>query len=1103
MAEAGGPAQVGPLVWPDDLSRRFLLPDDCGKQIHFYTHLNREMFVNKFQSPIQFLMAIAVFTLVGCNNDRVLPPPTEAEFSTGAFSVPFPSDVFMTYAALNEFALISAGAPGAEFTNTPIIPSAEVANDTGDVLVAQGFLDGFSVTSPMQLDFTHNLDPSTVVGGQSVRVFEIVISPPSASAANPDIGAPIAMPAQIIRELQADSDYTVTMARSVGYQMVVRPRVPWPASDNVSLGGASRGILVAVTNDVRDFRGNRIIRSDQYDRMANGIPSATGNTSVDGFADAVGAMVGNSLLMLAGQGINPADVVVTNTFTCQSVTDVLDTAVALTVDGAPFATTPAAVPGDLEVFSTVGDYLTAVEVISSPDDLPYNPTLQQGTITLPTFYPGDENPANWGDAVTGYLNNADGGVVYQTTSDAPNAAFPTRYDPVPSVQGSSEIPVLICTPNADTPKPAEGWPVIIFQHGITRSRFDMLAMAPLFCNAGSGMAMVAMDAPLHGSDEANPYAAQVGQEASKFGMQGIERTFGIDLINNETGEPVVGGDGFPDPSGTYFLNFPSLISSRSVWTQAVCDLAGLTETLPTWDIDGDGSADFSDEVFYVGQSLGGLIGSTFLSAVGPGKIKAAELNVAGGHIAKLLENSPNYNPRLVAFFEGQGVVQGSTTAEQAVNVISAIADGIDPITHVRRAAANTSMHMSFTVGGNPADNKLGYFPPDLVVPVDTLGTGFYADYIGMPISAIPTSGSIDDRPYTGLVEPSYLGGGLPMARIASIPKATPASFAETVFFPGGFTPSLSVGYTEGDHGVLADPTSLPGFSMQISVTTLFASTSETSPSGGVNVTSTVPNGFNASGLDPYDVIDSTDVSIPIEAGETLLGTVTISRTGDPADPVSAVFDTNGEAGSLAAAAAAYNAHHFNWLQVVHSDALPPNAPSDDIGAVGPVVSSPRISPPSGGSGQTEASAQNGVFADDKPLLWNEIQTPPGEFAADQTTVGAFYSVKEFTDNVDAPAPEGVDPSVGDPSQQTQLFYEVGPWVGDIAGLDEAVEVRVWLVAVDINGDPVRYLRGFSYQQGENSITGSPLQVISGIAEMPGSPGTTGDSDDLLVPAFNP
>ena len=1053
--------------------------------------------MNKFQSSIQLLMAIVVFTLVGCNNDRVLPPPTEAEFSTGAFSVPFPSDVFMTYAALNEFALIEGEAPGASFTNTPIIPSADDASDTGDPLVAQGFLDGFSVTSPMQLDFTHNLDPSSVVGGQSVRVFEIAISPPSASVANTAIGAPIAMPAQIIRELQADSDYTVTMARSVGYQMVVRPRVPWPASDNVSLGELSRGIMVVVTNEVRDFRGNPVIRSDQYDRMANGIPSATGVASIDGFADAVGAMVGNSLLLLSGQGINPADVVVTNTFTCQSVTDVVDAAVAKTLDQGPFATTQGILPqdplgsGPLTDLSTVAGFLVATEVLTAEEaaGLPYNPGLSQGTITLPTFYPGDETPAGQAQAISGYLTTADGGVVYQSASEAPNAAYPTRYDTDIALQpGTFETPVLIATPN--TPGP---WPVIIFQHGITRSRFDMTAFAPLFC--GSNFAVVAMDAPLHGTTAANPYAAQVGSTASTFGIPGLERTFGIDFLDNVTGDP--GPDGEPDPSGTYFLNFPSLISSRAVWTQAVCDLAALTETLPSWDIDGDGSADFTDEVFYVGQSLGGLIGSTFLSAIGPNKILGAELNVAGGHIAKLLENSPNYNPRLVAFFAENDLVQGSPSTEQALNVISAIADGIDPICHVRRAAANTNLHMSFTVGGNAAANKFGYFPPDLVVPIDALGTGFYSDFVGLPISGIPTSGSDDPRLYTGIVEPSYLGGGLPMARIASVPKGVaPGVPGRTVDFPNNFNTSLSVQYTAGDHGVFANPLDETGISMQSGITTYFGSLRATSPQSP-NVSSSLLNGFTLGGTVP--IIESEDVSYAVEAGETVVGEVTISLSGDPASPVVATFDTSADAGSLAAAAAAYGADHFNWLQVFNSDALPPNAPSDDLGSVGSTLASRRISPPSGGTGQTEISAQNGVYADSIPLLWNETQDPIGNYTADQTLSKLPTLVREFTDNQDSPA--GTNPAIGDPSQQTQLYYEIGPWAGDVAGSGEAVEVRVWLVAVAADGTPVRYLRGFTYTQGENDRTGSPVQVISGISELPGSPGTTGDSDDALLGSF--
>jgi len=940
----------------------------------FFFSLNREMSVNKFQSNLQLLLALLAVTLIGCNNGRVLPPPTEAEFSTGAFSVPFPSDVFITYAGLIES---SVGGATPEFTNTPIIPSAEVTGDTGDPLIAQGFLDGFSVTSPMQLDFTHSVDPSSVVGGQSVRVFEISILPPSAAVGT--VGAPIALPTSIIRELQADSDYTVTMARSVGYQVVVRPRVPWPASDNTSLGGQSRGILVVVTNDVRDFRGNPVIRSDQYDRMANGIDSATGNASVDGFANAVGAMVQQSLGLLATQGINPADVIVTNSFTCQSVTDVMDAAVAQTIAQAPFATTAGVLPtaGGVPVpgMDNVLDYLITTEVLPPGSALPYNPALTQATITLPTFYPGDETLAGHAEAISGYLTNADGGVVYQNTSDDPNPAFPTRYDPVLAAQGSSEIPVLIATPNTVGP-----WPVIIFQHGITRSRFDVLAFAPLFC--GSGFAVVSMDAPLHGTVEGNPYAAQIGSTVSPFGIPGIERTFGIDFVNNVTGE-APGGDG-PDPSGTYFLNFPSLISSRSVWTQAVCDLAALTEALPSWDIDGDSAADFTGEIFYVGQSLGGLIGSTFLSAIGPGKITAAELNVSGGHIAKLLENSPNYNPRLVAFFEGEDLVQGSTTAEQAITVISGIADGIDPICHIRRATANTNMHMSFTVGGNAAANKFGYFPPDLVVPIDTLGGGFYSDYIGMPISGIPTSGSDDDRIYTGIIEPSYLGGGLPLARIGSVPKGAAAIGAPTILrFPNGFTPALSLEYTEGDHGIFADPLSETGISMQQGVTTYFNASRS-----GVDVTTTLLNGVAYGGTVP--VIDSEDVTFPVEAGETLLGNVTISITGNPANPVVATFDTSADAGTLAVAAAAYGAHHFNWLQVVRSDSLPPNAPSNNVGSVGSALTTPRISPPSGGTGQTAASAVDGIIGDDKPWLWNEVQVPLGSYTADQDTDGASF-----------------------------------------------------------------------------------------------------------------
>ncbi|MCP3691527.1 MAG: hypothetical protein GY917_04990, partial [Planctomycetaceae bacterium] len=122
---------------------------------------------------------------------------------------------------------------------------------------------------------------------------------------------------------------------------------------------------------------------------------------------------------------------------------------------------------------------------------------------------------------------------------------------------------------------------MIFQHGITRSRFDAAAFTSLLC--GAGYAVISMDAPLHGTTAANPLVAG---PAGPFLYPGEERTLGIDLLDNATGLPTgfdangfAIGDGIPEESGQYFLNFPSLISSRSVWMQAVCDLALLTATI--------------------------------------------------------------------------------------------------------------------------------------------------------------------------------------------------------------------------------------------------------------------------------------------------------------------------------------------------------------------------------------------------------------------------------------------------------------------------------------------------------------------------------------------
>ncbi|MEO2149940.1 MAG: hypothetical protein ABGY15_07115, partial [bacterium] len=74
----------------------------------------------------------------------------------------------------------------------------------------------------------------------------------------------------------------------------------------------------------------------------------------------------------------------------------------------------------------------------------------------------------------------------------------------------------------------------------------------------------------------------------------------------------------------------------------------------------------------------------------------------------------------------------------------------------------------------------------------------------------------------------------------------------------------------------------------------------------------------------------------------------------------------------------------------------------------------------------------------------------------------------------------------------------GPWIGNVSTIGDRFQVRAWLVLVDENGDQVRLLNGFTFSQqvtlgaGGNGIS----YTTTGVAQMPGSPGVTGD-DTIL------
>src|SRR5690606_31503851 len=188
-------------------------------------------------------------------------------------------------------------------------------------------------------------------------------------------------------------------------------------------------------------------------------------------------------------------------------------------------------------------------------------------------------------------------------------------------------------------QPAAGWPVVIFQHGITGDRTNMLGLADAF--AGQGFVVVAIDQPLHG----------ITDTTSPLYQAPNERTFNLDVMNNATG--AAGPDGVIDSSGASFINLTSLLTARDNLRQAAADLITLTRSVGDLDLTGDGVSDIdATRIHFVGLSLGSIVAVPWISL--SAGVQTATLSVPGGLIAQLLQDSPTFGPRINAGLQAQG-----------------------------------------------------------------------------------------------------------------------------------------------------------------------------------------------------------------------------------------------------------------------------------------------------------------------------------------------------------------------------------------------------------------------------------------------------------------
>ena len=572
---------------------------------------------------------------------------------------------------------------------------------TSPLANALNTLDGFSTTAVISAPFNGPLDAASLIPWNPLSM-----APTAASIVvlNATAGTP----------LIPGTDYTVRISAASGSGGGILEIVPLKP-----LAPRTRYAFI-VTNGVRSTgavpAGADLVFGAVRDTYLAGGTSVPGQPALNPLFQVIPPLLEAARAI----GISPKDVVVAWSMLTQSIDNVL-----VSVNATTAARQAALVPAG---------------------------TTAQLGLGVPSFaniYVGYLDIAYYGDAAN------------PLTSFWVNSQLvpPTAQNPAPFVrEAHRRIPLLATLPN-NQPRPSSGWPVVIFQHGITLNRTVMFAMADSFAQAG--FAVVAIDLPLHGvTDTANPFYQGPG---NPFGNN--ERHFNLDNVG-ATG--VFAPDGKID-NGWQILNVANPLNARDHIRQAVADTIALKRTLPDLDVNGDMNPDDLDpnRIHYVGISLGSIISGVFLGL--DTDIKTATLSSPAGPWTSILTDPQaiDFGQPIRNALSAQGLPPGTIGFDNFVRDLQTVIDPVDPVNYAT-LAKNHPLHVIEVLGDTAVPNR----------PTD-----YIAQLWGLPSVSVTTAGA----PAKGIVR-FKAGAHSSLFNPQPNPTVTAEMQQETVFYaanPGG------------------------------------------------------------------------------------------------------------------------------------------------------------------------------------------------------------------------------------------------------------------------------------------------------------------------------
>ena len=277
--------------------------------------------------------------------------------------------------------------------------------------------------------------------------------------------------------------------------------------------------------------------------------------------------------------------------------------------------------------------------------------------------------------LTKFWNAAPGAYIAQCAGFGldPTSTNITYCNPFPVATSTQTVPMVVTLPNSHSGrrKPASGWPVVIFQHGITRNRTDAFAVAGTLAAQGY---RGRRDRPAAARHHRHGEPVLRGQHAVR--ALGATRAH-VRSRSSRTIRPA-------RPVRTarsirrarWFINLSSLLTSRDNLRQGVADLFELAHAVSSMHYSANADFDGS-RIAFVGQSLGSIVGTMFVT-IDP-NVNTALLNVPGGGIARLLDGSPTFGPRIRAGLAAAGVEAGTPEYDAFMVAAQTAVDSGDPI----------------------------------------------------------------------------------------------------------------------------------------------------------------------------------------------------------------------------------------------------------------------------------------------------------------------------------------------------------------------------------------------------------------------------------------